>query len=216
MWRAYLTGLQGSRNPREWTYKFYLREAEATTAPRIVAAFGCFAYALDAPGTIRLDGIDIREFSFPTLHARMALVSQDVWLLNRTLRDNLTFGLARDVSDVLEALELPYRVMLLCSGDLSFAAAKCYDFEVWAPGMQAWQECSSCSNFEEFQARRMNMRFRREAGAKAEVPHTLNASGLALPRTFATLLEIHQTADGGVRIPVALRPYLDGLEELRP
>jgi seryl-tRNA synthetase len=125
-------------------------------------------------------------------------------------------SLARDVADVFEALELPYRVMLLCSGDLSFAAAKCYDFEVWSPATNAWLECSSCSNFEDFQARRMNMRFRREAGAKVEFPHTLNASGVALPRTFATLLENHQTADGGVRIPKALRPYLGGIEELRP
>jgi seryl-tRNA synthetase len=124
--------------------------------------------------------------------------------------------LAREVSDIFEALELPYRVMLLCTGDLSFAAAKCYDFEVWSPGTNAWLECSSCSNFEDFQARRMNMRFRREAGAKVEFPHTLNASGVALPRTVATLLENHQTASGGVRIPAALRPYLDGLEELAP
>jgi seryl-tRNA synthetase len=124
--------------------------------------------------------------------------------------------LAREVGDIFEALELPYRVMLLCTGDLSFAAAKCYDFEVYAPGTKAWLECSSCSNFEDFQARRMNLRFRREAGAKVEFPHTLNASGVALPRTVASLLEIHQTADGGVRIPIALRPYLDGLEELSP
>jgi seryl-tRNA synthetase len=124
--------------------------------------------------------------------------------------------LARDVGAVFEALELPYRVMLLCTGDLSFAASKCYDFEVWSPGTGAWLECSSCSNFEDFQARRMGMRFRREAGARVEHPHTLNASGVALPRTFACLLENHQTADGGVRIPKALRPYLDGLEELRP
>jgi seryl-tRNA synthetase len=124
--------------------------------------------------------------------------------------------LARDVADIFEALELPYRVMLLCSGDLSFAAAKCYDFEVWSPGTQSWLECSSCSNFEDFQARRMNLRFRREAGAKVEFPHTLNASGVALPRTYATLLENHQTAEGTVRIPQALRPYLGGLEELKP
>jgi seryl-tRNA synthetase len=122
--------------------------------------------------------------------------------------------LARDVADIFEALELPYRVVLLCSGDLSFAAAKCYDFEVWAPGTGAWLECSSCSNFEDFQSRRMGMRFRREAGAKAEHPHTLNASGVALPRTYASLLENHQTASGSVRIPKALRPYLDGIEEI--
>jgi seryl-tRNA synthetase len=122
--------------------------------------------------------------------------------------------LARDVAAIFEALELPYRVVLLCSGDLSFAAAKCYDFEVWAPGLGTWLECSSCSNFEDFQARRMALRFRREVGAKAEFPHTLNASGVALPRTFAALLENHQTASGSVRIPEALRPYVDGLEEL--
>jgi seryl-tRNA synthetase len=124
--------------------------------------------------------------------------------------------LAREVSAVFEALELPYRVVLLCSGDLSFAAAKCYDFEVFAPGAGQWLECSSCSNFEDFQARRMGMRFRREAGARPEHPHTLNASGVALPRTFAALLEHHQTESGGVRIPEALRPYLDGLESLEP
>jgi len=124
--------------------------------------------------------------------------------------------LARDVADIFEALELPYRVLLLCSGDMSFAAAKCYDFEVWSPGQQTWLECSSCSNFEDFQARRMGMRFRRETGAKVEFPHTLNASGVALPRTFATLLENHQQADGSVVIPQALRPYLGGLEVLKP
>ena len=124
--------------------------------------------------------------------------------------------LARDVSDVFEALELPHRVVLLCSGDLSFAAAKCYDFEVWSPGTQAWLECSSCSNFEDFQARRMGMRFRREAGSKVEHPHTLNASGVALPRTYATLLEYHQTERGSVRLPEALLPYWDGDREIGP
>jgi seryl-tRNA synthetase len=124
--------------------------------------------------------------------------------------------LARDVAAIFEALELPYRVLLLCSGDLSFAAAKCYDFEVWSPGQQAWLECSSCSNFEDFQARRMGMRFRRGTGARVEHPHTLNASGVALPRTYATLLENHQRADGSVAIPAALRPYLSGLEVLAP
>ncbi|MEO5619149.1 MAG: serine--tRNA ligase, partial [Candidatus Eisenbacteria bacterium] len=124
--------------------------------------------------------------------------------------------LAREVADIFEALELPYRVVLLCTGDMSFAAAKCYDFEVWSPGTGTWLECSSCSNFEDFQARRMAMRFRREAGAKAEFPHTLNASGVALPRTYATLLENHQQADGSVRIPEALRPWMGGLDVLAP
>jgi seryl-tRNA synthetase len=124
--------------------------------------------------------------------------------------------LARDVADIFEALELPYRVMLLCSGDTSFAASKCYDFEVWSPGTGTWLECSSCSNFGDFQARRMNLRFRRDAQSKAEFPHTLNASGVALPRTFATLLENHQTSRGTVRIPAALRPYVGGLEEIAP
>src|SRR5437867_2451332 len=117
--------------------------------------------------------------------------------------------LARDVSDIFEALELPYRVALLCSGDLSFAAAKCYDFEAWSPGTGGWLECSSCSNFEDFQARRMGMRFRREAGAKAEIPHTLNASGVALPRTFAALPANHQTEAAGARIPAARNPELE-------
>jgi len=122
--------------------------------------------------------------------------------------------LAKDVADIFEALELPYRVVLLCSGDMSFAASKCYDFEVWAPGLGTWLECSSCSNFEDFQARRMSMRFRRAPGARAEFPHTLNASGVALPRTFAALLENHQQADGSVRIPKVLQPYLGGLERI--
>ena len=124
--------------------------------------------------------------------------------------------LARDVADIFEALELPYRVLLLCSGDMSFAAAKCYDFEVWSPGQGSWLECSACSNFEDFQSRRMSLRFRREQGSKVEFPHTLNASGVALPRTFATLLENHQRADGSVAIPKALQPYLGGMTELRP
>ena len=120
----------------------------------------------------------------------------------------------RDAEAVLTALELPYRVLLLAAGDLSFAAAKCYDLEAWAPGEKRWLEVSSCSNFEDFQARRAGIRFRPERGAKPEFVHTLNASGLALPRTFAALLETHQTERGTVRIPDALAPYLDGMREL--
>jgi seryl-tRNA synthetase len=125
-------------------------------------------------------------------------------------------GLRRDVEDVLEALGLPYRVLLLCAGDLSFAAAKCYDFETGAPGPQAWLEVSSCSNFEAFQARRAGIRFRREPGAKAEFVHTLNASGLALPRILITILEQNQEADGRVKLPEAVRPYMKGQEWLAP
>jgi seryl-tRNA synthetase len=107
-------------------------------------------------------------------------------------------------------------VVLLAAGDLSFAAAKCYDLETWAPGEVRWLEVSSCSNFEDFQARRAAIRFRPERGAKVDFVHTLNASGLALPRTFATILEHHQTENGSVRIPEALLPYLDGEREIRP
>jgi seryl-tRNA synthetase len=124
--------------------------------------------------------------------------------------------LRADVEDILKALELPYRVLLLCAGDMSFAAAKCYDFETWAPGQQAWLEVSSCSNFEAFQARRAGIRFRREAGARPEFVHTLNASGLALPRIIITILEQNQEADGRIRIPKALVPQMGGREYLEP
>ena len=122
--------------------------------------------------------------------------------------------LVLDACEVLETLELPYRVIELCGGDLSFAAAKCYDLETWSPGVERWLEVSSCSNFEDFQARRARIRFRREKGAKPEFVHTLNGSGLALPRIIATILEINQTPTGKVRIPSALVPYMGGMEYL--
>ena len=124
--------------------------------------------------------------------------------------------LLKDAEEILQALELPYRVVLLAAGDMSFAAAKCYDLETWAPGEGRWLEVSSCSNFEDFQARRAGIKFRPEKGAKVEFVHTLNSSGLALPRTFATLIEHHQTAQGTVRIPDALAPYMNGVRELTP
>jgi seryl-tRNA synthetase len=124
--------------------------------------------------------------------------------------------LLKDAEDILQALELPYRVVLLAAGDLSFAAAKCYDLETWAPGEKRWLEVSSCSNFEDFQARRAGIRFRPEKGAKVEFVHTLNASGLALPRVFATIVEYHQTSQGTIRVPDALVPYLNGVRELTP
>jgi seryl-tRNA synthetase len=114
-------------------------------------------------------------------------------------------SLLSNAEEALQALGLAYRVVTLAAGDLSFAAAKCYDLEVWAPGMQAWLEASSCSNFTDFQARRMNMRFRRSPDSKPEFPHTLNASGLALPRTMIALLETYQRADGRVDVPECLQ-----------
>lgn len=115
---------------------------------------------------------------------------------------------------ILRRLELPYRVMALCAGDMGFGAAKTYDLEVWLPGQGAYREISSCSNCEAFQARRMQTRFRNEQG-KPELLHTLNGSGLAVGRTLVAVLENHQQADGSIRVPAALRPYLGGLEVLR-
>ncbi len=122
--------------------------------------------------------------------------------------------LLSDAEDVLKALNIPYRIVLLASGDLSFAAAKCYDIEIWSPGTEKWLEVSSCSNFEDFQARRANIRFKRKSSGKAEFVHTLNASGVALPRLVASLLELNQREDGSVAVPEALRPYL-GADEIR-
>lgn len=122
-------------------------------------------------------------------------------------------GLLADAEEVLQLLELPYRVAVLSTGDLSFAAAKCYDIEVWAPGQQAWLECSSCSNFEDFQARRAGIRYR-DKNRKIHYLHTLNGSGVALPRTFICILENYQQEDGSVVIPEVLRPYMDGMEKI--
>ncbi|MCK4539174.1 MAG: serine--tRNA ligase [Candidatus Krumholzibacteria bacterium] len=119
-----------------------------------------------------------------------------------------------DACEVLEVLDIPYRVIELCTGDLSFAAAKCYDIETWAPGVEKWLEVSSCSNFEDFQARRAGIKLRREKRAKPEFVHTLNGSGLALPRVIATILEMNQTPTGKVRIPSALIPFMGGIEYL--
>ena len=123
-------------------------------------------------------------------------------------------SLTRDATAVLEALEIPHRIIELCTMDLSFGAAKCYDIETWAPGMQRWLEVSSCSNFEDFQARRANIRLRRGKQERSEFAHTLNGSGLALPRVIATILELNQTPTGKVRIPKALVPYMGGREYL--
>jgi seryl-tRNA synthetase len=121
--------------------------------------------------------------------------------------------LVTDATAVLDALELPYRVLLLCAGDMSFAAAKCYDLETFAPGVDKWLEVSSCSNFEEFQARRAEIRLKK-GDDRYKFVHTLNGSGLALPRVVASILEVHQTPTGRVKIPARLRPYLRGQEYL--
>ena len=122
--------------------------------------------------------------------------------------------LLANAESVLQALGLPYRVVQHCTVELSFAAAKCYDIEVWAPTRQRFLEVSSCSNFEDFQARRASIRFRREAGARPEFVHTLNASGTALPRVVIALLETYQNPDGTVRIPAVLQPYMGGLKQI--
>ena len=126
--------------------------------------------------------------------------------------DELT-GLLADAEDVLKVLELPYRVVQMCTGDLSFSAMAKLDLELWAPGCGEWLEVSSCSNFGDFQARRARIRFK--AGKdKAQFVHTLNGSGLALPRTLIGVLETYQRADGRIDVPAALRPYLGGAETL--
>lgn len=117
---------------------------------------------------------------------------------------------------VLQSLELPYRVLSLCTGDISFAAAKCYDIEVWAAGVGKWLEVSSCSNFEDFQARRANIRYKNPKTNKPAFVHTLNGSGIALPRTVIAIMENYQQKDGSIVIPQALRAYMDGLEIIEP
>jgi seryl-tRNA synthetase len=125
--------------------------------------------------------------------------------------------LTRDAEEILEALGLPYRRVLLCTGDTGFSSAKTFDLEVWLPGQQLYREISSCSNFEAFQARRANIRYRpatQGAKAKPEFVHTINGSGLAVGRTWLAILENYQQADGSVVIPEALRPYMGGLEKI--
>jgi seryl-tRNA synthetase len=116
---------------------------------------------------------------------------------------------------VLQALELPYRVVLLSTGDMGFGASKTYDLEVWLPAQDTYREISSVSNCEAFQARRLQARFKNAQG-KNELVHTLNGSGLAVGRTLVAVLENHQNADGSITVPAALRPYMGGIEVLRP
>jgi len=123
-------------------------------------------------------------------------------------------SLLQNAETILKKLGLPYRVIELCTGDLGFAAAKTYDIEVWMPAQGVYREISSCSNFEEFQARRANIRFKPKGKKGTALVHTLNGSGLAVGRTFAAILENFQQADGSVTIPEALQPYMAGIQRL--
>lgn len=124
--------------------------------------------------------------------------------------------LLKNAEKVLQLLKLPYRVIMLSTGDISFAASKCYDIELWAPGTEAYLEVSSCSNFTDFQARRANIKYRPKASKKAEYIHTLNGSGVALARLVVAILEAYQQEDGSIKIPAVLRPYLDGQKIIKP
>lgn len=165
---------------------------------RYVAYTPCFrreagSYGADTRGLMRVhqfDKVEMVQFVRP----------EESYRALETLRGH--------AEDVLRLLNLPYRVVSLASGDISFGAAKCYDLEVWAAGLNRWLEVSSCSNYESFQARRMNLRFRREEGGKTEYVHTLNGSGLALPRLIIAIMENYQKADGRIEIPEVLREYV--------
>jgi len=124
-------------------------------------------------------------------------------------------SLLDNAETILRRLELPYQVILLCTGDMGFSAAKTFDIEVWLPAQGVYREISSCSNFGDFQARRANIRFKRKGKKGTELVHTLNGSGLAVGRTFAAILENYQQADGSVLIPDALKPYMGGMERIK-
>ncbi|HEU0030987.1 MAG TPA: serine--tRNA ligase [Kofleriaceae bacterium] len=179
---------------------------EASLPRRYTAYTPCFraeagAYGRDTQGLIRqhqFDKVELVKFTTPeTSYGELE-------------------GLRQDAERVLQGLGLHYRVVLLATGDLSFGAAKCYDLEVWLPGQDAYREISSCSNFEDFQARRAKIRYRATAGEKPRHLHTLNGSGVAIGRTLVAILEQYQQEDGTVIVPAALRPYAGGLERIVP
>jgi len=180
-----------------------LREADLPL--RLTAHTPCFrseagSYGKDTRGMIRqhqFDKVEMVQIAHPA-HSYEALDQ-----------------MVGHAENILRRLELPYRVLALCTGDMGFGAAKTYDLEVWLPGQNAYREISSCSNCEAFQARRMQARFRNAQG-RNELVHTLNGSGLAVGRALVAVLENNQRADGSVAIPAALRPYMAGMTELRP
>ena len=172
---------------------------EAVDLPMALTAYSaCFRKEAGAAGKDTRGLLRVHEFDKVEL-VRYAVPDESLAELER---------LTGHAEAILKKLELPYRVLLLAAGDTGFASSMTYDLEVWAPGVERWLEVSSCSNFGDFQARRMNIRYRPTAGEKPRFVHTLNGSGLALPRIIAALLEHGQQADGSVTIPVALQPYL--------
>jgi seryl-tRNA synthetase len=178
---------------------------EAERLPVRYAAYTpCFRYEKFSGGK-ESRGL-IRQFQFDK-------VEMFKFVLPETSMDELE-GLVTDAESVYRKLGLPYRLALLCAGEMSMAATKAYDPMAWFPGTGSWMELSSCSNCLDWQARRANVRFRREQGAKPEFVHTLNGSGLAVGRTFAAILENYQQEDGSVTVPEALRGYMNGLEAI--
>jgi seryl-tRNA synthetase len=183
------------------------RILEASELPlRWVAHTPCFrseagSYGKDTRGLIR-------QHQFDKVELVHVVKPQDSYAALETLMSH--------AATVLERLELPYRVVSLCAGDIGFASAKTYDLEVWLPGQGAYREISSCSNCEAFQARRMLARWRNPETGKPEPVHTLNGSGVAVGRALVAVLENGQQADGSVVVPAVLRPYLGGVERLAP
>jgi seryl-tRNA synthetase len=171
---------------------------------RFVAHTPCFrseagSYGKDTRGMIR-------QHQFEKVELVQVVRPQDSYGALETLTGH--------AESILQRLELPYRVVALCSGDIGFSSAKTYDLEVWLPGQQKYREISSCSNFEAFQARRMQARWRNPQTGKPELVHTLNGSGLAVGRTLVAVMENYQQADGSIRIPAALQGYMGGLESI--
>jgi seryl-tRNA synthetase len=186
-----------------------LHRGEIITAPlplKYTAYTPCFrseagSYGADVRGLIRqhqFDKVELVKFAAPDQSY-----------------DELE-SLTANAEEVLNRLELPYRTVLLCTGDMGFASAKTYDVEVWLPSQNTYREISSCSNTEAFQARRANIRFRPGGTGRAELVHTLNGSGLAVGRTLIAILENYQRKDGSVVVPPALRPFMDGREVIEP
>jgi seryl-tRNA synthetase len=148
----------------------------------------------------------IRQHQFEKVEMVQMVRPEDSWAALESLTGN--------AEAILQKLGLPYRVIVLCAGDTGFSAAKTYDIEVWLPGQQKYREISSCSNFQDFQARRMMARYRNPETGKPELLHTLNGSGLAVGRTLVAVLENYQEADGRIRVPEVLRGYMGGAEYL--